>query len=146
MRVSPLAATALLIGVAIVAFVLIFFWFKALSTEQIEKFGSPIQDSCQKLAFEITQTGTAIAIDNKGAVAISGINLVITREGETVTRFLRSKDGVIDAGEEDFVVATIADLSGLIERLEVVPVILGEGSTTGQEKLHTCAEQRKSLI
>ena len=142
---SPLIATVLLVAIAVIALGLIFVWFNTIKTEQIQKFGIPIGEQCNKLDFKIELSSNKITIENNGEISIYGINLEINKDGDIITRFLRPQDGFIGSKESDFVTATTADLSGKIESIVAVPVILGETSS-GEGKLNPCLDRAEILL
>lgn len=143
---SPLMATILLVAVAIIAFAAIFMWVSIVSVEKVQKFGAPAEDSCAQLSFVPTLSSNYIIINNQGPITIYAIDLRISKDGQTFTRFLRPKDGFIQGGEIDSVSASVEDLTGFVERADVVPVILGQGTQSQATKAYTCEGQAKALI
>jgi len=141
--ISPLVATILLVGIAIVAFVLIFTWMKEIAKEQIEKFGEPIEDWCEKVEFDasITADEKTVFIDNIGDVPLYAFNLEIEKTLRTKVEFVRPTNGIISPGESDFLVI---DLSGE-KKIKAVPILLGEGRDTGEGKLFVCEGSAKTL-
>ena len=144
--ISPLVATALLIIVAAAAIFLIFSWTRNVSNEAIEKFGGPVEDACSKISFTSSLSGENILIKNTGTVPIYAINLEIVKSGVRVVRFLRPKDGLIDLDEADSVTASVQDLSGSIDAMAVIPVILGKSANTGITRVYPCIGQGKTLL
>ena len=144
--ISPLVATALLIFIAATAIFLVFSWTKNVSEEAIEKFGEPAEDACNKISFESSVLGERIMIENKGTVPIYALNLEILKSGTRVVRFLKPQDGLIDPAEEDFVTASAQDLSGSIESIAVIPIILGKSVNTGLSRIYPCTSKGRALI
>lgn len=144
---SPLMATVLLSVIAISALAALFFWTTAVRTEEIEKFGEPIESACQRVSYEASLSSEKINVENSGEIPIYAINLVVVKEGEDIVRFLRPDDGLISPEETDFVTASIQDLSGIIDSIVVVPVIVGESAgLAGENKLHACADQSQTIL
>jgi len=143
---SPLMATILLVAVAIIAFAAIFMWVNTISVEKVQKFGAPAEDSCAQLSFVPTLSSNSILINNQGPITIYAIDLRIVKDGNEFTRFLRPKDGFIEGGEVDSVTASVEDLTGLIEKVDAVPIILGQGTQSQATKAYTCESQAKALI
>jgi len=143
---SPLVATALLVLVAASAVFLVFYFTKSVSNDQIQKFGESAEDACNKISFVPILSGENILLNNQGTVPIYAINLEILKGGTRVVRFLRPKDGLVDVNEQDSVTASVQDLSGNIESMAVVPVILGQSTVTGTTKVYPCTSQGKALI
>jgi len=143
---SPLGATVILVAVAVIIIALLFVWMKNVEKEEIEKFNLPARDICQKIGISAELSGTTISITNRGGIPIYGINIEIVRDGEITTRFLRTRDGLIESGETDSIKLTTSDLSGQIDELAVVPLILGESKKTGDKRLHTCSNQGDKIF
>lgn len=144
--ISPLVATALLILIAAAAVILIFYWTRTVSTEKIEKFGAPIEDSCNQVIIIPTLSGESVLINNQGTIPIYAINLEIVKDGSKIVRFLRPKEGIIDTNTTESITVSIQDISGNINSLKAVPVILGKSTDTGITKVYPCLNQSKSLI
>ncbi len=144
---SPLMATFLLVIVAAAALSAVFFWTRTVEVERLEKFGAPIEDACLRLSFSASLSSQDILIENSGEVPIYAINMVVVRdEGEKVV-FLRPKDGIIDPTEKDSVTASVLDLSGRIESITIVPIIVGESiDEFSTNKLYTCVGQRRQVL
>jgi len=139
--ISPIMATILLVGIAIVAFVFVFVWSKGFSQETILKFNGPIENSCVNVLFDgsISDDSQQIYINNMGEVPIYGFNVNTVSEGTPV--FVRPADGNIYAGESD---SLIIDLSGA-EKVSIIPVLLGEGEISGSSLMHPCDENVRVL-
>jgi len=146
--VSPLIATILLIGIAIVMFVIIFMWLRGMVTEQYEKFGQPLETVCQKVTFTATKDANNIYINNQGSVPIIGIlpkvevNKRITAERLVV----RPLDSVIEIAEIDPVpienmrrVKSIINTSGA--KITVTPVIQAKSKKTGRPSNQACRDK-----
>ncbi|MFC1686133.1 archaellin/type IV pilin N-terminal domain-containing protein [Nanoarchaeota archaeon] len=143
---TPLAATILLVVLAIIAIGLIFVWVSTLKTEQIHKFGLPIEEQCDKISFVSLLSGNKIMVNNTGELIIYGINLEIDKDNRNINKFLRTRDGTISPNENEEVVVPVSDVSGKINKMLVTPVLLGKGSTTGLEKLHSCSNKAQNLV
>ena len=128
---SPLIATVILIAISIAIFAIIFGWLRGMVSEQVAKFGTPIDTECEKLVFSAKVLGSTIYIDNQGNIPISGINLKMRINGKTVTKsVLKTLDGVISPGETD----TIAvDEIASSQKNTITPII--EGKTVKSNKL-----------
>lgn len=138
---SPVVATVLLIGLVLVLSLIIFLWAKYFLPEQVEKFGSPIKDSCKDVNFEIAFANDVVSIQNKGNIPIYGVEIgkktgfgsmeysnytggsYTTRIGET-----NSFDFAASAGEQ----------------VVVVPVLLGETTDTKERKAYVCEDSSQS--
>jgi flagellin-like protein len=139
---SPVIATVLLIAIAMVLAVIIFIWASSFISENVEKFGEPVENSCNNVMFRAEADESSIYIVNEGNVPLYGLEVNV-----------RSKGGVSSAGlEYDETGKSILsgagsnaqiDLSGSNiksgEELVLVPIILGE-SNDGKI-MHVCDNQ-----
>jgi len=141
--ISPIMATILLVGVAIVAFVFVFVWSKGFSQESILKFNGPIENSCLNISFDagISENSQEIYINNLGKVPIYGFSIDMVSGGKSYLRFVRPADGNIYAGESD---TLVIDLSNS-EKANITPVLLGQGQVSGSSIMHPCNGQARAL-
>ena len=141
--ISPIMATILLVGIAIVAFVFVFVWSKGFSQESILKFNSPIENSCSGISFDasISENSQEIYINNLGKVPIYGFSIDMVSGGKPYLRFVRPADGNIYAGESD---TLVIDLS-MAETVSITPVLLGQGQISGSLIMHLCDSQARVL-
>lgn len=141
--VSPLIATVILIGIAIVIFGIIFFWLRGMITEQIQKFGINIDTQCQKVAFSATRQGNNITVSNNGNIPVIGMNVKIKIDGKTLSKSIKKPiDGVISPGEVDVIIIgdSTFNFAGAQKRT-IAPVIQGKGVKTGKISRYVCKEK-----
>ncbi len=141
---SPVVASVLLIGVALVLATIIFLWARNVVKEKETKFGEPVEKSCENIDFsaEVRLSGAdvTVSINNKGNVAIYGIE--IRREiGGSVEKIGRgtSDDGITVGGSGSMDVELDEVELEKNEKVIVVPIILGE--TEQYKKPYTCSEE-----
>ena len=67
---SPVIASVLLILMVLVLAVLIFLWARGFVSEQVEKFGKPIEQICSSVDFEVQKFGSSLEVVNRGNVDI----------------------------------------------------------------------------
>jgi len=60
---SPVIATVLLIALVLVLAAIIFMWARGFISEQIEKFGTPIEDLCDSVDFDIEIVKVGLGYD-----------------------------------------------------------------------------------
>jgi len=152
--VSPLIATILLVGIAIVASSFIFIWGKSFIAEQLEKFGEPIETTCQKVKFDahlsVEEGIYELVISNQGNVKIIEVNIKAKQEGKSVVKTFsprvegssgvgRGETGVLKLHPtNDFKFPKLSPFS-----IDVTPVLLGKGKSSGKSKLYPCTEETK---
>lgn len=144
--ITPLVATIILTVVILIALISVFIWFRTLTLEELEKFGNPIENACQDISFSVSISRNKFIINNTGTVPIYGINLEIVKDGADVAKFLRPEDKIIEPAESETLTASATDVSGKIERIVLVPVILGKVKGTESEKLYTCLDQGQIVL
>lgn len=135
---SPVIATMLLISLALILAVIIFFWARSFIGESISKQGSAIQNLCDDLSFETdadSSTGE-LRIENLGDVSIYGVE--IRKQGLGEVSAIATLNGVttITAGQTQSFTLPGGIVGG--DRILVVPVLLGESSEGA--KTHVCDE------
>jgi len=133
--VSPVIATVLLVGIALVLAVIVFLWASSFIGESIEKEGRAIELACENVKFEPEAISTSkIDIVNRGNVPIYGIEIRGASAGGEVLQF-EKLEHTITSGETDTIdVASLGLSSGT--NLLIVPVLLGE--TADYKKEHVC--------
>jgi len=141
---SPVIATVLLIALVLVLAAIIFMWARGFISEQIEKFGTPIEDLCSTVDFDIEIIDTAIGYDfeiaNRGNVPIHKFDIKEIRGGESeIQQFPIS----LDEGEA---VRRPVSLRSDTEKIIVYPVLVGNIRGKSINKVFTCSEHGKSMV
>lgn len=135
---SPVIATVLLISVALVLAVIIFFWAKSFIGENIQKDGQKIEEVCEAVAFnaEAIRSTNELLIVNTGSIPIHKIEVNVIGAGEI--KSIPSFEGDISPGET----ATLGlDSSARIgDKLILVPILLGESATNRDYVAKICDE------
>jgi len=137
---SPVIATVLLIAIALILAIIIFFWAKNFLGDAVEKEGRRIQDSCQDVDFNVEAYSSQIYISNQGNVPIYGIE--VRKKSIGTSKIIKSSNlgkGTVNIGETDSL-----DISGLItsgdlsigDNILVVPILLGESGS--KKKTYIC--------
>ena len=145
--VSPLVASILLTLIAIAAFAAIFFWMRGMIAEPDEKFGKPLEATCQQISMTANYDGTSrIEISNTGNVPVLGISVKV-ESGKKITskKIVKPIDGVIEIGEvESLDVSGISDFNSGSKRT-IAPIIQGRGTKSGKMKRYVCNNQGLSV-
>ena len=146
--VSSIIATALLIGLVVVLSTIVFLWAKGFVSEQVEKFGTPIERQCDNIDWTVTYLtskggGTySFAISNTGNVPIYGIAIGIKNGGRRDIETFENLQ--VKAGEtitEDFILSGYEDFDELI----VYPILLGQVVGKSENKMETCLDNGLSF-
>jgi len=148
---SPIIATSLLILLAMVLAVIIFFWARSVISEKVQKdLGGGernIDDACKNVQFvaDVTSASgsTTISIENTGNVPIYGVELIKNDEGSKriignvsfAPKLTAVKSGESSPTPNPFVIpSTLATKTNVL----VVPILLGK---IGQsEREYICSE------
>lgn len=62
--VSPVIATILLIAIVVVLGFIIFLWARSVINEDVQKFGEPVQRSCDSILISASSLGNSLVITN----------------------------------------------------------------------------------
>ena len=138
--ISPLIATVILVGVAIVLFGVVFFWLRGLVSEQVMKFDKPIEQQCDNIVLSAKAEGNKVYISNQGNIPIVGINVKIKTDGKTITRSVKKPvSGVIGPGKADVIDVSDEgfDFAGAQERT-ITPLIQGKTVTSNKMQRYLC--------
>ena len=141
--VSPLIATVILVGIAIVIFGIVFFWLRNLVSEQVQKFDDPIETQCQKVIFSAKAEGDNIYLNNQGNLPIVGLNVKIkTAAGKTMSEpTMTSLDGVISAGETDVINASYGGFDfAHAQKRTIAPLIQGMTVNSKKPQRFLCSD------
>lgn len=142
---SPVIATVLLISLVLVLAAIVFLWARAFIPETIQKFDSPIADSCGNVAFDAYYDGgtNVITVQNNGNVPIYTIQVGIRSAFglEYLSDEFAQQTIVTGATAEFQVSSTIS--SG--EEMIVVPVLLGRDSS-GELRGYACGDDSGKTI
>jgi flagellin-like protein len=131
--ISPVIATVLLISITIVLALIIWVWAKSFILEKTEKFGEPIEFSCERVNFDAEAFTDSIDIVNRGNVPLYGIEIKERGRG-SVTQFNTFTKTITSGGTDTISITDPAkELSG---ELTIVPVVVGENN--GIKTSFTC--------
>jgi flagellin-like protein len=120
---SPIIATVLLISMALLLAVIIFIWARSFIGEKAQKFGEPVEFSCEDVNFDAEIYGGSVHIVNRGNVPIYGVEL--KQKGAGSVKGVELFEGsTIGNGET----GTVGEGIGGGEFV-VVPVVLGEAAS-----------------
>jgi len=125
--ISPVIATVLLIAIVVVLALLIFWWAKGWIEEAVKKEGRLSDQVCDEINLDLQYSGTELQVINEGTIPVYKLE-IIKKSGGSIDRQAYT-DG-LSVGK-----SAIIDV-GSYEKIEVIPVILGE--TESGKKLYTC--------
>ena len=140
---SPVIASVMMILLVLVLAALIFLWARGFVSEQIEKFGAPIEQTCSSVDFEVQRTGAYLEVVNRGNVDIRHLDIKMSKDGDSkVKKF----DFQIDAGKSarDDVVLLMDD-NVVPDEIVVYPALVGNVKGGSSNKVFTCLDAGKTI-
>ena len=141
---SPVIATVLLIAMVLVLAIIIFLWARGFLSEQIEKFGQPVETVCDNVDFDVEfrggQGGT-LDIVNRGNVPIHNFEIKKIFKGGNSE--IESLDFPLDVGESTS--ESIVLDSSLVQKIVIFPRVLGTVKGKKLNKAVTCIKQGKTI-
>ena len=138
---SPVIATVLLVMVVMFLAAIVFFWARGFITEQIQKFGKPIEDECGLVDFSVAVVpGTygqhALEVFNHGNTEIFRLEIKKTLGGDSEMGRFEFRIGVGKPVRED-VSLMMADGSKP-DTVTIYPALLGDIRGNDLNKAFTC--------
>ena len=129
-------ATVLLVAVALVLAVIIFFWARSFIGESISKGDRAIEESCDDVIFRAEAIGGSLTIVNEGNIPIYSIEI---KKKQTIGEIVEVEplgNLGIATGESSQVSLPSGVASG--DTIVVTPILLGETET--HRKTFVCNE------
>ena len=145
--VSSIIATALLIGLVVVLSTIVFLWARGFISEQVEKFGTPIETQCNNINWNVDYVGNtgktySLAVSNNGNIPIYGIAIGMKNDGrKDIATFENIQIRAGDTVTKDFVLSEYEDF----EELVVYPILLGQVVGKNENQMETCLDNGLSF-
>lgn len=150
--VSPVVATILLITIAIILALIIFFWIRSLIGESVVKFEQQNTEMlCGRLNFDATYdySSEELSLFNSGDVPIYDFEIFIKKTGgHTTTNLKEVFSGTSEtpwpvtglrSGETFWGVMKLDGLASVNE-IVIIPILRGRGVNSGQMKTVACKQ------
>lgn len=153
--IEPVVATVGLVGISIALFVIVFIWSRSFVAEEITKFGNPVEEQCDSVSLDISATlsdnNINFILTNTGNINIYQIKVDYFYEGGSTSEFYTAADGLprgnaLETGKAASFSITPPISPTAIEKINVYPVLLGEGVKTKQTYTFVCEELKKEII
>jgi flagellin-like protein len=145
---SPVIATVLLIMLVLFLAAIVFLWARGFISEQIEKFGKPVEEQCVGIDFSIAvvrgKLGQhALEVVNHGNVDIYRLDIKKTLGGNSeVTKF---KFNIPSGSSEKGDTFLMMENKDSPESITVYPVLLGNVRGIDSNKVFTCVELGRKI-
>ncbi|MBM3234038.1 hypothetical protein FJZ19_03000 [Candidatus Pacearchaeota archaeon] len=122
--ISPIIATVLLIAIVVVIALIIFIWASSFVKEQCEKNKEACEMGCGDVSLDTSLDGEILSLTNTGNVPVVNIEIRKISGGDTEIQ----RENGLGTGQ-----GNIYGLGGSYDKIEVVPIILGEIKNSKQE-------------
>jgi len=140
---SPVIASVLMVMLVLVLAAMIFLWARGFISEQIEKFGKPVEELCESVDFRVEKIGSKLEILNRGNVDIRHLDIKMFKNGNSeISKF----DFQVDAGKavKKDVTLVMEDGSDPDETI-VYPALIGNVMGKDTNKVFTCTTSGVTL-
>ena len=142
---SPVIASVLMILLVMVLASIVFLWARGFIDEQVEKFGKPIERSCDAVDFDISRRGNELEIVNKGNINIKRFDIMMELEGNSeLTRF--SFDVPAGGSAGGHVTLKMSDDDREPEKIIAYPVLVGKIKDAKTNNAFTCLDAGRSIL
>lgn len=145
---SPVVASVLMILLVIVLASLIFLWARGFVSEQIEKFGQPIENLCGRVDFDVQKvrgvTSTdALEIVNRGDVDIFHLDIKMYKGGDSEINQFKFSVGAGESLKKD--ISLKMKDNSIPEKIDIFPALVGNVKGKHSNKVFTCNEVSKTI-
>ena len=137
-------ATVLLIALVLVLASIIFLWARGFISEQIEKFGQPVDTLCEQVSIGVElvseDIGYVLEIANRGNVNIHSFDIKKITGGDSI---ILNHPFSVDVGKavREHLALPLSDANKII----IYPTLLGNVKGKKTNKVYTCVEQGKTI-
>ena len=139
---SPIIATVLLISLVLVLASIIFLWARAFIPEKVQKFDSPIEDSCASVVFEAAYVGGEVVVQNNGNIPIHSFQIGVKKGGSLDYIDVNELPyPIVAGGVERYQISSVRQGEDLV----VIPILLGK-TTNGELRAFPCGEESAKII
>lgn len=140
---SPVIASVLLILLVLVLAALIFLWARGFVSEQIEKFGKPIEQMCESVDFEVQRVELDLEIINRGNVDIRYFDIKMFKDGDSE---LEKFDFQVDVGESIREEVNLLMKGNVVpDEVIIYPALIGNAKGGDSNKMFTCMDAGKTI-
>jgi flagellin-like protein len=135
---SPVIASVFLILLVIILSAMVFLWARGFLSEQIEKFGEPVERQCEKVNFDAAKRGSTLEIANRGNINVFHFDIRMRRGGNTeLKRFPLD----VSAGEAESFDITLEMEDGKVpDEIIIYTALLGNVKGENSKKAFTCLD------
>lgn len=142
--VSPIVASVFMILMVMVLASIVFLWARGFISEQIEKFGEPIENYCERASFDAVMYDGTLEVKNSGDIDIRSFSLEKTRGG---TKEFENFPFAVDAGgaASSFFGEFEMDDGTQAQDVVIHAVLVGQVRGETKNSIFTCLEEGVEL-
>jgi flagellin-like protein len=145
---SPVIASILLILLVVVLAAMIFLWARGFISEQIEKFGQPVDTLCASTEFDVEiyndDSSYVMEVVNRGNVGLFQLDIKKVKGGDS--EYGKFKFSV-DAGDsKSHEVNLDMEDGSKPDEVIIYPALVGTVVGKSTNKVFTCLEQGKTIV
>jgi len=145
---SPVIATVLLVMLVMFLAAIVSLWARGFISEQIEKFGKPIEDQCIEIDFDVAVVGGyagqhALEVINHGNTDIYRLEIKKTKGGNSeVSKFKFNIPAGHPVKQDAFLMMKDGETP---ESVTIYPALIGNVRGKDSNKVFTCIELGKKI-
>lgn len=137
--ISPVIASVLMILMVVVLAGMVFLWARGFISEQVEKFGQPIENQCDSVDFNVywDRTKNNLEVSNTGNINIRHLDVKLVLKGRTeFQKFPFS----VPVSESDKRSVTFKVDGKSPDEVFVYPALIGNVVGENTNKVFTCLD------
>jgi flagellin-like protein len=140
---SPVVASVLMIMLVVVLAAMIFLWARGFVSEQVEKFGQPVEQMCADVDFKIAKVGSSLEVSNRGDIDIYYLEIKMFKGGNSDSLMFNFP---IDSGKSVTKFVTLEMDDGSVpESVIVYPALIGKIKGKNINRPFTCLDRGVTL-
>ena len=145
---SPVIASVFMILLVLILASLIFLWARGFISEQIEKFGQPIDSLCNRVDFEVQKVQgevgeDALEVVNRGDIDIFHLDIKMFKDGNSEVSRFKFKINAGQTIKKDIYLKMKDD--NVPDKIEIYPALLGSVKGKHSNKVFTCKDISKTI-
>ena len=145
--VSPVVASVLMVLLVVFLAGMVFLWARGFISEQIEKFGTPVESQCASINFypvkDSDSGGDYLEIVNRGNIDIFQFDIKLVQGGNSEFQRFNFNVGAGE-GVKEYVTLKMGDGS-VPDEIVIYPALLGSVVGKNSNKVFTCNDNGVSL-
>ena len=144
---SPVIASVLMIMLVLVLAAMIFLWARGFISEQIEKFGKPVDEACAAVNFDVVRVGDDLEIINRGNVGIRSLDIKMYKDGNSeIANFDFDLSQIAPGVAISKRVSLLMEDGSEPESVMAYPLLLGSVRGKSKNKPFTCTDAGKTIL